>query len=132
SAGQASFDLGEASGFGPAAMPHDPESLSRLVIHPDDHARFLAQFQTLVQSRSPDWYAEHRVVHRDGSVHWRLSRGTLLYDEAGRLTSFTGTFADITRLKEIESELARAREAAQAANRAKDEFLANASHAIPP
>src|SRR5262249_39808439 len=40
-----------------------------------------------------------------------------------------GTAVDVTERKRAEEEL-RAREAAEAANRAKDEFLANVSHEI--
>jgi len=54
----------------------------------------------------------------------------MLYDDAGKVSRFIATAIDITRLKQIESELSRAREAAEAANRAKDEFLANVSHEI--
>jgi len=87
-------------------------------------------FATAVQTRNPDWYVEHRFFHADGSVRWRLSRGTILFDDAGEIVRLISTSTDITKLKQIEGELHRAREAAESANRAKDEFLANLSHEI--
>jgi signal transduction histidine kinase/DNA-binding response OmpR family regulator len=101
-----------------------------LTIHPDDLGLALAQLEVAIRARAPDFYLEHRVALRDGSVRWRLTRGTFVFDEASTLTRFIGTTTDITKLKQIEGELQRAREAAEAANRAKDEFLANVSHEI--
>ena len=43
---------------------------------------------------------------------------------------FTGTDLDITERKRLETALRQAKEAAEAASRAKDEFLANVSHEI--
>jgi two-component system sensor histidine kinase/response regulator len=124
------FNLWEPLGFDAASMPTRFDELLPLAVHPDDRAGLVAEFEAALQARSPDWYVEHRVLHRDGSVRWRLSRGTLVFDDAGKVTHFTGTEADITQLKQIENELSRAREAAEAANRAKDDFLAKVSHEI--
>jgi PAS domain S-box-containing protein len=124
------FNMWERLGFDPASAPTDFEGVKALAIHPADQRAVLAHMEALVRARSSNSYSEHRVLHRDGSVHWALKRGTIVYDEAGTPTSFIGTYADITKLKLVEAELSRAREAAEAANRAKDEFLANVSHEI--
>jgi two-component system, sensor histidine kinase and response regulator len=124
------FNMWEPLGFDVAGAPEELEQRKGLAIHPDDEAAVAAQLEAAVQRRSRDWYVEHRVLHHDGSVLWRLSRGTLVFDDAGAITSWVGTEVDITKLKQIEGELQRAREAAESANRAKDEFLANVSHEI--
>jgi PAS domain S-box-containing protein len=124
------FNFWEPMGIDPAFAPTDFEGRTRLSIHPEDYDAVLGKFRTTAASRKPDYYVEHRFFHANGSVGWRLSRGTILYDDAGNVSRFIATAIDITKLKEIENELSRAREAAEAANRAKDEFLANVSHEI--
>lgn len=51
-------------------------------------------------------------------------------DAGGRIVGATNVFSDATALKLVEDELRRDKEAAEAANRAKDVFLANVSHEI--
>jgi PAS domain S-box-containing protein len=124
------FNRWESLKFDPADVPSDFSEITAMTIHPDDLPGVYAQFQATVDARSPHWAKSHRFILKDGSVRWRLSRGTIVYDDAGVLKSFHGTETDITELKEIEAELKLAREAAESANRAKDEFLANVSHEI--
>lgn len=51
-----------------------------------------------------------------------------LHDEAGRIVGAINVFSDVTSLAQAQTELRRDKEAAEAANRAKDAFLANVSH----
>ena len=51
-------------------------------------------------------------------------------DGGGKLCGFSNVTRDLTRWKRIENELTLAKEEADAANRAKSEFLANISHEI--
>ena len=51
-------------------------------------------------------------------------------DETGSIVGAAKIARDITTRKLIEAELAQAREAAEAANRAKDNFLAVLSHEL--
>jgi signal transduction histidine kinase/CheY-like chemotaxis protein len=68
--------------------------------------------------------------HKDGSWRWILGRGKAHFGSDGRARRMLGTQADITDLKQIENQLRRAKEEAEAADRAKSDFLAVMSHEI--
>ena len=100
------------------------------IMHPDDLARVSEQTRSYLTGESKVFEVEHRVRQKDGAYRWLLDRGVALRDADGKAFRFVGTSIDINDLKRIECELDRAREAAETANRAKDEFLANVSHEI--
>ena len=108
----------------------DPPPSVASVIHPEDLAELGRRVAACLNGDTPAFEAEHRIRHKDGTYHWMLGRGMALRDSDGRPTRFVGTSVDIDAIKRIEEDLLRAREAAESANRAKDEFLANVSHEI--
>jgi PAS domain S-box-containing protein len=71
-------------------------------------------------------------VHRpDGSLVWlSINSRALVHEGQNKPHAVVATFHDISRRKEVEEELRRAKETAEAASRAKSEFLANVSHEI--
>jgi len=69
-------------------------------------------------------------ITRDGRViicDWNI---TVLMDAQGEVIGFASIVEDITEPIRIEEELKESREAARAANRSKDEFLAVMSHEV--
>ncbi|WP_295583657.1 PAS domain S-box protein [uncultured Lamprocystis sp.] len=74
---------------------------------------------------------EIKIQHRDGSQRTVLWNSATLFAPDGQTPLATiAQGQDITERKHAEDDLARAKEAAEAANRAKSEFLANMSHEI--
>jgi PAS domain S-box-containing protein len=73
---------------------------------------------------------EYALVRKDGTTRYVDESVTLQRNAAGRPAGFMGIRRDSTARKLAERELAKAKEAAEGANKAKSEFLANMSHEI--
>ncbi|MDF3067110.1 MAG: barA 3 [Polyangiaceae bacterium] len=97
-------------------------------IHPDDRAR-CTQMWREAGEYGIEWECEFRFLHPDGRVRWAYSRATIAVGEFGARER-VGMTIDITERKQAEESLKRAKELAEAATRAKTEFLAKMSHEI--
>ncbi len=100
------------------------------ITHPEDVAATMQSFSAVLRAESPGVSMEKRYVHKDGSVVWAALSVSLQRDAASHPSYAIGIIQDISERKQLEAELRHAKEAAEAANRAKDEFLANVSHEI--
>ncbi|MBT8341958.1 MAG: response regulator [Desulfatitalea sp.] len=78
----------------------------------------------------PNPSLQYEVIHRDGTIRAMESSVSPIKSESGAIVGFCGISRDITERKSMERALADAKERANAAIRAKDEFLANLSHEI--
>ena len=77
--------------------------------------------------RQGETIQDEELIIRDveGRDHWINAHAAPIRDHEGRVTAGIVVFHDITRQKQTEAELARARDAAEAADQTKSEFLAN-------
>ena len=73
---------------------------------------------------------EKRYIHKSGHFVWILLSVSLAHHPDGNPLYFISQIQDITERKAAVLELSMAKEAAEAANRAKSEFLRNVSHEI--
>ena len=97
-------------------------------IHPEDRPRVFAELSHLFEKGYH--IHEYRFQRGDGTYFWVYDELTLQYDTAGHPVEITGYWIDITQRKQIEIELKKAKEAAEAANHTKNEFIANISHEL--
>jgi PAS domain S-box-containing protein len=68
-------------------------------IHPLDVPVVTAQVQACIEGRTEEYEVEHRMIHKDGSVRWFLSRGSLMRRAEGTPHRMVGTKVDITQRK---------------------------------
>ena len=77
-------------------------------IHHDDRDRVHGDVQDYLSGRSVQYINEHRMLCKDGSVKWALSRGMVVEKDAqGAPLRMIGTHADITERKGLEDQLRR-------------------------
>jgi diguanylate cyclase (GGDEF)-like protein/PAS domain S-box-containing protein len=90
-------------GFQPGDIDPTPEAFDART-HPDDLAQMARDREAHFAGRTPVYRNEHRVLTKDGSWKWVLSRGMVIArDAAGRPLRMVGTHTDITERKQQEA-----------------------------
>ena len=99
--------------------------------HPDELASSNEKFEQHWQGKSEHYRFEASIKHKDGHWVWVLDIGKVVeWHEDGKPKRMIVTHIDISRQKNNEAELIKARETAEEALIAKGEFLASMSHEI--
>jgi len=80
------------------------------LIHPDDQSKMLEAGRAHRAGETPEFVCKHRMLHKDGSIRWLLSRGKLVRDENGIGTRMIGVDTDITELMSAEAALRESEE----------------------
>lgn len=132
-----SWTPGQCKLFGIDELPEGSLNLWYERIDTADRDRIEREFWTACALRRESETLEYCAPQPDGSSRWLSSRISLRYDGDGRAVQMIGVTVDMTDQKQSERARAQlteralaARREAEAASRAKDEFLTMLSHEL--
>jgi PAS domain S-box-containing protein len=98
-----------------------------VVFDPAELERVICSWKHCLSQGIP-WEDTFPLRRHDGEMRWHLSRAIPIKDEDGNILHWFGTNTDIEDIRNVKEELTSAKEAALAASKAKDQFLAVLSH----
>ena len=98
------------------------------IVVPEQRAAFEAFNQRV--NRGEPGTLEFEIVGFRGGHRWLETHAVPLRGNDGRIAGLLGVTRDMTARRRVEEDLRLAKEAAEAANRAKSQFLATMSHEI--
>ena len=81
----------------------DPDLWYRMVFEEDK--KFVVEQAHKLLSGTPIAPFEHRIIHKNGSLHWVRNTSVLRFNNAGKVISYDGMISDITQLKVLENQL---------------------------
>ncbi len=85
-------------------------------------------WETITQGKT--WQGQFHNKRKDGTLFWEAATISPVLDASGHAAHYIAVKEDITERKALESSLLDALDCAEAANRAKSEFLAVMSHEL--
>lgn len=101
--GQVDYYNKRIAAFWPARDPDTGLFDWRKIVHPDDLARTMQEWEAAATS-GHDYACDHRLKMRDGSYRWHLSRANSQQEVSDIDIRWVGTATDIEELKRSEHE----------------------------
>lgn len=82
-------------------------------IHPEDASRVEVAIQDYLDRKTSNYATEYRLLCKDGSYKWVLSRAQAVWDKAGNPLRMVGSMTDISDRKQAELELLKVTQAVE-------------------
>ncbi|MBP8283293.1 MAG: response regulator [Chromatiaceae bacterium] len=98
------------------------------MVYPEDRPTLRQALENCGVSQGSD--LEFRLVHKHGQVLWAALSWQPIYDTDGTCLGQRSSIRDVSERRRATEAMVAAKEAAEAANQAKSEFLASMSHEI--
>ena len=111
----------------------EEETLGRSIfdcVHPAERPMAMLAFRSMAEGTRISSRHEGRYLTKTGDVRWMEVHVRVSRDAGGACTGVAGTLRDVTERRNAEQALRTAREDAEAASRAKSEFLSRMSHEL--
>ncbi|STX41837.1 sensory box histidine kinase/response regulator [Legionella donaldsonii] len=99
-------------------------------LYDDKSASHYRKADRAVMDKGVSLTVEEPLHYPDGTKEIYLSNKVPLHNTKGEIVGMVGISVDITERKKMEEDLLQAKRAAEAANQAKSDFIANMSHDI--
>ncbi len=91
-------------GYKDNEVPNRIDDWSKLV-HPDDREDMVEKALLYLKGELPHYEVVRRMLHKDGSIKWFLTRGSALTDKSGKPYRIIGTDTDISEQRLLEIQL---------------------------
>lgn len=123
--------LKRALGYADDEIPNTAEGWAPLV-HPPDLQMLTSRMLAHARGETDGIEIEHRMLHRDGSMRWFLTKGEMIERGSGAGMRIAGTSTDTTERKEAEIALKQAQAvlARMARMTALDELTVSIAHEV--
>ena len=74
-------------------------------VHPDDRERVESEISSNIKGLTQQFNNEYRMLHKNGTYLWMLTRGVAIQDKSGEAYRMAGSQTDITERKVAEEQL---------------------------